>query len=100
MSILQLRICLESCLTHQRLRTLFGGRLKESDIGWGFLLNGVSPLGGLTPLWLGCRGDWQEQWGSWCSQSEQKQRKPEGEVEERRKDELVYLLNGENQLIG
>lgn len=42
---------------------MLGGRLKLSNIGRGFLLNGVSPLGGLTPFWLGCRGYGQEHGG-------------------------------------
>lgn len=46
---------------------MFGGRLKLSNIGRGFLLNGVSPLGGLTPFWLGCRGYGQEHGGCWHS---------------------------------
>lgn len=58
---------LERCLTHQRLGVLFGGRQKLSDIGRGFLLDGMSPLGGLAPLWLGCRGNGQEHGRSWCS---------------------------------
>lgn len=49
--------------THQRLGAVFGGRQKLSNIGRGLLLNGVSPLGGLTPLWLGCRGYGQEHGG-------------------------------------
>lgn len=48
--------------THQRLGAVFGGRLKLSNIGRGLLLNGMSPLGGLTAFWLGCRGNWQEHW--------------------------------------
>lgn len=49
--------------THQRLGAVFGGRLKLSNIGRSLLLNGMSPLGGLTTFGLGCRRYWQEHWG-------------------------------------
>lgn len=88
---------MKRCLTHQRLGALFGGWLKLSDIGRGFLLDGVSPLGGLTPLWLRCGGNGQEHGGSWCSLRE--------EVKEKRikqlnwKDPIYWICRAQELLI-
>lgn len=55
-------------LTHQRLGVLFRGWLELSDTGGRLLLDGVSPLGGLTSLWLRCGGDGQEHGWGWQSE--------------------------------